>query len=145
MKNDNHFNKIRLERERAGLTQEQLAEKSGLSTSTISRHESSDHVPLEALQKIANALNLPVSALTSKREIPESERLTYDQVYLQLQATQQHNIYLAMICDRLNETKDLLKQKTKLLRVIAIILALFLVYIMIDRFVFPNAGLFHQG
>lgn len=138
MKNDNHFNKIRLERERAGLTQEQLAEKSGLSTSTISRHESSDHVPLESLQKIANALNLPVSALTSKREIPESERLTYDQVYLQLQATQQHNVYLAMICDRLHQTN-------RLLRIIAVILGLFLIYVFIDRFAFPTAGIFHAG
>lgn len=145
MENTKNKNQIRAERERAGLTLEKLAEKSGIPTTTLFRYQDSDHVPLEALQKIADALRLPVSALTSKREIPESERLTYDQVYLQLQATQQHNIYLAMICDRLNETKDLLKQKTKLLRVIAIILALFLVYIMIDRFVFPNAGLFHQG
>lgn len=138
MKKHNEFNQIRAERERAGLTLEKLSEKSGIPLSTLGRYQDSESVPLYALQKIADALNLPVSALTTKREIPEDDKLSYDQVNLQLQATQQHNIYLAMICDGQRKTN-------RLLRIIAGLLFLFLAYILVDRFGFPNAGIFHAG
>lgn len=138
MRNAQNFNQIQSERERAGLTLEALSEKTGIPVSTLGRYQHSEHVPFSAMQKIADALGLPVSALASRREIPEEDRLTYDQVYLQLQATQQKNIYLAVICDRL-------LQSMRLLRIIAIILGLFLVYILIDRFGFPTAGIFHAG
>lgn len=138
MKNEKSANQIRAERERAGLTLEALSEKTGIPTTTLFRYQSSENVPMHAAQKIADALEVPVSALMSPREIPEEDRLTYDQVYLQLQATQQKNVYLAMICDRL-------LQSTRLLRVIAVILGLFLIYIFIDRFGFPTAGIFHAG
>lgn len=138
MKKHNEFNQIRAERERAGLTLEKLSEKSGIPVSTLGRYQDSDSVPLFALQKIADALNLPVSALTTKREIPEDDKLSYDQVNLQLQATQQHNIYLAMICDGQRKTN-------RLLRIIAGLLLLFIIYIFIDRFAFPTAGIFHAG
>ena len=74
----------------------------------------------------------------SKRELPEADKLTYNQVNLELQSSQQSNIYFAMICDRLRHTNHLL-------RIIVILLAVFLFYIMVDRFIFPNAGLFHAG
>lgn len=138
MRNDHEPNQIQNERTRAGLTLEELAEKSGIPLSTLGRYQHSDRVPLAALQKIADALNIPMSALTVKRPIPEEDRLTYDQVNLQLQATQQHNIYLATICDRL-------RLANRLLQIIAVILVLFLIYVIIDRFVFPAAGLFHAG
>lgn len=114
---------------------EKLSEKTGISTSALSRYQDNDHVPYVAMQKIADALNLPVSALMSEREIPEDDKLTYDQVNLQLQATQQHNVYLATLCDGQNKN-------IKSLRTIAIILVVFLVYVIVDRFFFPGAGIF---
>ncbi len=138
MENVNKRNQIRAERERAGVTLEKLAEKTGIPVSTLSRYQDSDHVPYVAMQKIADALNLPVSALTTKREIPEDDKLTYDQVNLQLQATQQRNVYLATICDGQ-------RKMNKLLTVIAVILIAFLAYVLVDRFFFPNDGLFHAG
>lgn len=138
MKKHNEFNQIRAERERAGLTLKALSEKTGIPLSTLDRYQDKDSVPLHALQKIADALNLPISALTTKREIPEGDKLSYDQVSLQLQATQQHNVYLAMICDGQKKTN-------RLLRIIAGLLFLFLAYILVDRFGFPNAGIFHAG
>lgn len=138
MEKHNDSNQIRAERERAGVTLEKLAEKTGIPQTTLHRYQNSENVPYAALQKIADALNLPVSALTTKREIPEDDKLTYDQVNLQLQATQQRNVYLATICDGQ-------RKMNKLLTVIAIILVIFLVYVIIDRFCFPSDGLFHAG
>lgn len=135
MKNGKEPNQIRSERERAGVTLEKLAEETGISASTLSRYQDSEHIPLSALQKIANALNLPVTALTTKREIPEDDKLTYDQVNLQLQATQQRNVYLATICDGQNKIIRGLNRLT-------IILLLFLIYVIVDRFFFPGAGIF---
>lgn len=138
MGNRKEVNQIRAERARAGLTLEKLSEETGIPVSTLGRYQDSDHIPMAAMQKIANALNLPVSALTSKRQLSEEERLTYNQVNLELQATQQRNVYLATICDGLRKTN-------RLLRIIAIILAVFLLYIFVDRFAFPSAGIFHAG
>jgi DNA-binding XRE family transcriptional regulator len=54
--------KIREARTEAGLTQEQLAEKSGLPQSHISRIENAKHSPAHAtIEKIANALGKPVT------------------------------------------------------------------------------------
>jgi DNA-binding XRE family transcriptional regulator len=54
--------KIRTLRAAAGLTQGQLAEKSGLPQSHISRLENGQHSPSRAtMEKIAKALDLPVS------------------------------------------------------------------------------------
>lgn len=54
--------KIRNRREEAGLTQGQLAEKSGLPQSHISRLENSVHSPSRStLEKIANALQISVA------------------------------------------------------------------------------------
>lgn len=135
MGNQKNYNQIREERLRAGLTQEKLSEKAGISVSALSRYENGENLTYLVMQKIADALNLPVSALMSKREIPEDDKLTYDQVNLQLQATQQHNIYLATLCD--GQGKIIMS-----LRAIAIILVAFLVYVIVDRFFFPGAGIF---
>lgn len=55
--------KIRVLRKEADMTQEELAEKTGLPQSHISRLESAKHSPSRAtLEKIANALGVPVSA-----------------------------------------------------------------------------------
>ena len=54
--------RIREARNEAGLTQEQLAAKSGLPQSHISRIENAKHSPARAtIEKIANALGRPVS------------------------------------------------------------------------------------
>ncbi len=56
--------RIRSEREAAGLTQKQLAEKAGLGQSHISRLEKGEHSPSHlTLQKIASALGKPVGEL----------------------------------------------------------------------------------
>lgn len=56
--------RIRSLREQAGLTQVQLAKKSGLPQSHISRLENGEHSPSHVtLEKIANALGVPVSEL----------------------------------------------------------------------------------
>lgn len=135
MGNQKIHNQIREERLRAGLTQEKLSEKAGISVSALSRYENGENLTYLVMQKIADALNLPVSALMSERETPEDDKLSYDQVNLQLQSTQQKNIYLAIICDDLRKIN-------KLLRLIAVILVLFLVYVIVDRFFFPGAGIF---
>lgn len=138
MKKQNEFNQIRAERERAHLTLQQLAEKTGIPLSTLSHYQNSERVPMDAMQRIADALNLPISALMTRRELPDGDKLSYDQVSLQLQATQQTNVYLSMLYDGQLRTN-------RLLRIIAIILALFLLYILVDRFGFPNDGIFHAG
>ncbi|OHB75234.1 MAG: hypothetical protein A2W31_11590 [Planctomycetes bacterium RBG_16_64_10] len=54
--------KIRDCRKAAGLTQQQLEEKTGLPQSHISRLENGEHSPSHAtLEKIAKALNMPVT------------------------------------------------------------------------------------
>lgn len=138
MRKDTGFNQIRAERERAGLTLEQLSEQTNIPRSTLSRYQDSERVPMDAMQKIADVLNLPVSALMTKREIPDGDKLSYDQVNLQLQAAQQYGVYMSTICDALHRTN-------RLLRIIAVMLFVFIVYIFIDRFAFPTAGIFHAG
>ena len=56
--------KIKTAREKAGLTQEELARKSGLPQSHISRLENAQHSPSQkTLERIAKALNMAPSAL----------------------------------------------------------------------------------
>ena len=57
-------NKIKEYRERLGMSQEQLAQKSGVGRSTISEAESGTHVPtLEAALRLAQALETTVNDL----------------------------------------------------------------------------------
>ncbi|QDV56400.1 helix-turn-helix domain-containing protein [Rosistilla oblonga] len=55
---------IRTERKQAGLTQEELARKSGIPQSHISRLENGEHSPsFLTLEKLADAMKIPVSRL----------------------------------------------------------------------------------
>lgn len=132
------LNQIRAERNRAGMTLEKLAAETGIPTSTLSRYQDSENVPYAALQKIADVLNLPVSALMYKRQIPDGDKLTYDQLNLELQASQQYGVYITV------RHESQRKLSRVCLFVITVFAAMFL-YILIDRFGFPNAGVFHAG
>lgn len=57
---------IRIYRERANLTQQQLADKIGLSWEMISRYERGLSLPLYKLDHLANALNIGKSQLVEK-------------------------------------------------------------------------------
>ena len=71
---------IRSARINAGLTQEQLAKKSGVATITIRQYELGKRKPrIDQLQKIANALNVPIMELlgtTEEMDKQITEKLT---------------------------------------------------------------------
>lgn len=120
------------------MTLERLAVKTGIPVSTLGRYQNSGDVPTSALQKISDALDIPMSALLSKRETPDGDKLSYDQLCLQLQQTQQALIYKCMRFDSL-------RRAHRWASTLVLVLLIFLVYIFIDRFAFPDAGLFHAG
>ena len=69
-------------RKQAGLTQEKLAEKIEMSTSYIGDMEARERFPsAETIDKIANALNIPVSTLFNERGNPESIKNTFSKIY----------------------------------------------------------------
>ena len=70
MKQDYIGENIRIYRERAHLTQQELADKIGVSWEMISRYERSASSPLKKIGAIANALNVYMSTLLEKH-IPE--------------------------------------------------------------------------
>jgi len=70
MKQDYIGENIRIYRERAHLTQQELADKIGVSWEMISRYERSASSPLKKISAIANALNVYMSTLLEKH-IPE--------------------------------------------------------------------------
>ncbi len=92
MKNPYIAENIRRYRERANLTQQQLADKIGVSWEMISRYEREESSPLNKLDKISNALNVSQSNLIEKHsptrysdlmykvplfiEVPKSSRFT---------------------------------------------------------------------
>lgn len=58
--------RIKANRKKANLTQEELARKAGISVFTLQKYETGARNPkLTTLQKIANALNCPISELKS--------------------------------------------------------------------------------
>ena len=120
------------------MTLERLAAKTGIPVSTLGRYQNSEDVPTSALQKISDALDIPMSALLVKREAPDGDKLSYDQLCLQLQQTQQALIYKCMRFDSL-------RRAHRWASTLVLVLLVFLVYIFIDRFAFPDAGLFHAG
>lgn len=131
-------NYIREERERAGVTLTALSEQSGIPMSTLSRYQNGAEVPMSALQKIADVLNIPVSALLSRRQLPEDDKLTYDQLCLQLQSAQQR-----IVLDTMRYSS--LKRAYRWSLVLVVVLAIFVIYAMIDRFVFPDGGIFRAA
>ncbi len=59
--------RIRAERKKAGLTQEQLGKATNLSAITIHQYESEKRQPrIKSLQAIANALGIPLTDLTGE-------------------------------------------------------------------------------
>ncbi|MDA8131009.1 MAG: helix-turn-helix transcriptional regulator [Elusimicrobia bacterium] len=67
-------NRIREERQRAGLTMEKLAELAGISTSFVAYIETKGKkASLETIEKISNALRLPVADLFRTMPAPEKD------------------------------------------------------------------------
>lgn len=67
---DLHFvgEQLRKHRERAGLSQEQLAEKLDLSTNTIQRFENGVRVPgIDVIMKYADTMNISITELVPSR------------------------------------------------------------------------------
>lgn len=135
---ENVQNFIKDERERAGLSLTELSAKTGIPISTLSRYQNGSDVPSSALQKIADELQVPMSALLQQRQIADDGKLTYEQLNLQLQAAQQRSIMDAMRYDNL-------KNSHRWALTVIFILAVFLIYVLIDRFMFPNDGIFRAG
>lgn len=68
----NFLSRVRLERMRKGLSQKELAEKSGLSANTIFKCEAGKTLPNTAtLQKIASALSCDISQVIGAVNVPE--------------------------------------------------------------------------
>ena len=65
--------KIKAARKDIGLTQDQLAQKSGVATITIRQYETGKRQPrLEQLQKIADALEIPIAFFVSMTELEKA-------------------------------------------------------------------------
>lgn len=84
--------KIRRARLRKGITQNQIAEKIGISQPTYAQWENGKRKPkLETLKKIADALEVPVSTLYDDYEfVDPGEGLTEDQKAKQKAHDQEH-------------------------------------------------------
>lgn len=73
---------LKFYRKQAGLTQEKLAEKIGMSTSYIGDMEARERFPsAETIDKIADALNVPISILFGERSCPQNVKDTFAKVY----------------------------------------------------------------
>ncbi len=73
---------LKFYRKRAGLTQEKLAEKIGMSTSYIGDMEARERFPsAETIDKIASALDLPVSTLFGERDSPQNTKDNFVKIY----------------------------------------------------------------
>lgn len=69
-------------RKQAGLTQEKLAEIIEMSTSYIGDMEARERFPsAETIDKIATALNIPVSTLFNERGSPQATQNTFVKIY----------------------------------------------------------------
>lgn len=69
-------------RKQAGLTQEKLAEIIEMSTSYIGDMEARERFPsAETIDKIAEALNIPVSTLFNERGSPQATQNTFVKIY----------------------------------------------------------------
>lgn len=67
-KKNNHGANIRRWREWRGVNQDVLAEKIGVSQATFSGYEKKAKLETEILEKVANALDIPVEAITELEE-----------------------------------------------------------------------------
>jgi transcriptional regulator with XRE-family HTH domain len=68
VKKSNHGANVRRWREWRGVKQDVLAEQIGVSQATFSGYEKKDKLEQEILEKIANALDIPIEAITELEE-----------------------------------------------------------------------------
>lgn len=92
-------------RKQAGLTQEKLAEAIGMSTSYIGDMEARERFPsAETIDKIANALNIPVSVLFNEKGSPDSIKTTFADTYsssLQEELSKRINVVISEVCNQI--------------------------------------------
>lgn len=73
---------LKFYRKQSGLTQEKLAEKIGMSTSYIGDMEARERFPsAETIDKIASALDIPVSVLFNEHASPQNVKDTFEKIY----------------------------------------------------------------
>lgn len=73
--------RVREAREKQGLTQEDLAKKSGIARPNIARLEKGFHTPtLATLQRIARTLSLDMNILVATPSVTEEERLEFTEM-----------------------------------------------------------------
>ncbi len=73
---------LKFYRKQAGLTQEKLAEKIGMSTSYIGDLEARERFPsAETIDKIADALDVSISTLFGERSCPQNVKDTFEKIY----------------------------------------------------------------
>ncbi|MGO9613809.1 MAG: helix-turn-helix domain-containing protein [Dissulfurispiraceae bacterium] len=73
--------RVRMERERQGLRQEDLAEKVGIKRPNIARLEKGRHLPsLQTVQKIARALNLDLGNLMAVPAPSEEDMIEFREI-----------------------------------------------------------------
>ncbi len=82
-------------REEHGLTQEQLAEKSGLTRGYISRMEAGDYredsPSIRTLQKIAEGLSVPLELILNKAGITKEDYINSAETHIYLRAKYDFN------------------------------------------------------
>ncbi|HAN22073.1 MAG: hypothetical protein A2Y15_07620 [Clostridiales bacterium GWF2_36_10] len=101
--------RLRLYRNRAGLSQEELAEKSGLHNTYIGQLERGEkNATLESIEKVAKALNLPFEELFKgiipgeiKNEIPQE---CYDII---MSLSEKEQIFILEIIKRIIEYRNI--------------------------------------
>lgn len=72
-------------REKRGLTQEQLASKLSISTSTVGMYEQGRRQPdIKTLIKLSNELNIPISVLLETKDELNIESIQIDKAILEL-------------------------------------------------------------
>lgn len=73
--------RVREARERLGLTQDALAEKTGIARPNIVRLEQGRHIPtLTTIKKIADALGLDINTLMTQPTVTEEDRLEFKEM-----------------------------------------------------------------
>ncbi len=82
---------IRIYRERANLTQQQLADKVGVSWEMVSRYERSINSPFKKINRISNALNISKSLLMEKH-VPNTYSNIEHRVPLFIQLPMSHKL-----------------------------------------------------
>jgi transcriptional regulator with XRE-family HTH domain len=73
--------RVREARERQGLTQEALAEKTGIARPNVVRLERGRHLPtISTLQKVARALSLGINSLMAQPMVTKKDRLGFTEM-----------------------------------------------------------------